>query len=430
MAHVYIQDIAEHVEQEVTLKGWLYNKTDKGKLRFLLLRDGTGVIQTVVFQKNVSPEVFQATDTLTQESSLVVTGTIRKDERALGGFEMDVRNLEVIQVADSYPISPKEHGTSFLMDNRHLWLRSARQHSILRIRSEIITACRDFLDDGGFTLVDTPIITPAACEGTTTLFGLDYFEEKAYLTQSGQLYNEAACMSVGKTYCFGPTFRAEKSKTRRHLTEFWMIEPEVAFADLDDIMDLAQEYLCAIVQRVLTERREELKVLERDIAVLEKVQSPFPRISYHEAFDILEKEGTQTPRGSDFGGTDETIISSQFDRPVIVHRYPAAIKAFYMQPDGENPELALCMDILAPEGYGEIIGGSQRIHDYDLLSERIEEHHLPREAFQWYLDLRKYGSVPHSGFGMGVERVVAWVCGIDHVRETIAFPRMLNRMYP
>jgi len=430
MAHVYIQDIAEHVEQEVTLKGWLYNKTDKGKLRFLLLRDGTGVIQTVVFQKNVSPEVFQATDTLTQESSLVVTGTIRKDERALGGFEMDVRTLEVIQVADSYPISPKEHGTSFLMDNRHLWLRSARQHSILRIRSEIIKACRDFLDDGGFTLVDTPIITPAACEGTTTLFGLDYFEEKAYLTQSGQLYNEAACMSVGKTYCFGPTFRAEKSKTRRHLTEFWMIEPEVAFADLDDIMDLAQEYLCAIVQRVLTERREELKVLERDIAVLEKVQSPFPHISYHEAFDILEKEGTQTPRGSDFGGTDETIISSQFDRPVIVHRYPAAIKAFYMQPDRENPELALCMDILAPEGYGEIIGGSQRIHDYDLLSERIEEHHLPREAFQWYLDLRKYGSVPHSGFGMGVERVVAWICGIDHVRETIAFPRMLHRMNP
>ena len=430
MAHVYIQDIAEHVEQEVTLKGWLYNKTDKGKLRFLLLRDGTGVIQTVVFQKNVSPEVFQATDTLTQESSLVVTGTIRKDERALGGLEMDVRNLEVIQVADSYPISPKEHGTSFLMDNRHLWLRSARQHSILRIRSEIIKACRDFLDDRGFTLVDTPIITPAACEGTTTLFGIDYFEEKAYLTQSGQLYNEAACMSVGKTYCFGPTFRAEKSKTRRHLTEFWMIEPEVAFADLDDIMDLAQEYLCAIVQRVLTERREELKVLERDIALLEKVQTPSPRISYHEAFDILEKKGTQTPRGSDFGGTDETIISSQFDRPVIVHRYPTAIKAFYMQPDGENPELALCMDILAPEGYGEIIGGSQRIHDYDLLSERIEEHHLPREAFQWYLDLRKYGSVPHSGFGMGVERVVAWICGIDHVRETIAFPRMLNRMYP
>jgi len=430
MAHVYIQDIAEHVEKEVTLKGWLYNKTDKGKLRFLLIRDGTGVIQAVVFQKNVSPEVFQATDTLTQESSLVVSGTIRQDDRALGGFEMDVNHLEVVQVAEPYPITPKEHGTSFLMDNRHLWLRSARQHSILRVRSEIIKACRDFLDDHGFTLVDTPIITPAACEGTTTLFGIDYFEEQAYLTQSGQLYNEAACMSVGKTYCFGPTFRAEKSKTRRHLTEFWMIEPEVAFADLDDIMDLAQECLCSIVQRVLTERKQELQVLERDITLLEKVQSPFPRISYHEAFDILEKEGTQTPRGSDFGGTDETIISSQFDRPVIVHRFPTAIKAFYMQPDGENPELALCMDMLAPEGYGEIIGGSQRIHDYDLLSERIEEHHLPREAFQWYLDLRKYGSVPHSGFGMGVERVVAWICGIDHVRETIAFPRMLNRMYP
>ena len=430
MPHVYIQDIAEHVEKEVTLKGWLYNKTDKGKLRFLLIRDGTGVIQAVVFQKNVSPEVFQATDTLTQESSLTVTGTIRQDDRALGGFEMDVNHLQVVQLAEPYPITPKEHGTSFLMDNRHLWLRSARQHSIMRVRSEIIKACRDFLDNRGFTLVDTPIITPAACEGTTTLFGLDYFEEKAYLTQSGQLYNEAACMSVGKTYCFGPTFRAEKSKTRRHLMEFWMIEPEVAFADLDDIMDLAQEYLCSIVQRVLTERKEELKVLERDTALLEKVQSPFPRISYHEAFDILEKEGTQTSRGSDFGGTDETVISSQFNRPVIVHRYPTAIKAFYMQPDGENPELALCMDMLAPEGYGEIIGGSQRIHDYDLLSERIEEHHLPREDFQWYLDLRKYGSVPHSGFGMGVERVVAWICGIDHVRETIAFPRMLNRMYP
>ena len=430
MPHVYIEDIAEHVEKEVTLKGWLYNKTDKGKLRFLLIRDGTGVIQAVVFQKNVSPEVFQATDTLAQESSFTVTGKIRKDERALGGFEMDVQHLEVVQVADSYPISPKEHGTSFLMDNRHLWLRSARQHAIMRVRSEIIKACRDFLDDHGFILVDTPIITPAACEGTTTLFGIDYFEEKAYLTQSGQLYNEAACMSVGKTYCFGPTFRAEKSKTRRHLMEFWMIEPEVAFADLDDIMDLAQEYLCSIVQRVLTERQEELQVLERDTTFLEKVQSPFPRISYQEAFDILEKEGTQTPRGSDFGGTDETIISSQFDRPVIVHRYPTAIKAFYMQPDGKNSELALCMDMLAPEGYGEIIGGSQRIHDYDLLLERIEEHHLPRESFQWYLDLRKYGSVPHSGFGMGVERVVAWICGIDHVRETIAFPRMLYRMYP
>ncbi len=430
MTHVYIEDIADHVEKEVTLKGWLYNKTDKGKLRFLMIRDGTGMIQAVVFQKNVSPEVFQATDSLTQESSLIVTGKIRQDERAAGGFEMDVNHLEAIQVAESYPITPKEHGTSFLMDNRHLWLRSARQHMIMRVRSEIIKACRDFLDDRGFILVDTPIITPAACEGTTTLFGIDYFDETAYLTQSGQLYNEAACMSVGKTYCFGPTFRAEKSKTRRHLMEFWMIEPEVAYAELDDIMTLAEEFLCAIVQRVLSERREELEALERDITLLEAVQAPFPRISYNEAFDILETEGTQTPRGSDFGGTDETIVSAHFDRPVIVHRYPKAIKAFYMQPDSDDPELALCMDILAPEGYGEIIGGSQRIHDHDLLVERIKEHNLPIESFQWYLDLRKYGSVPHSGFGMGVERVVAWICGIDHVRETIAFPRMLSRMYP
>ena len=430
MSHVYVEDIAQHVDQEITLKGWLYNKTDKGKLRFLLIRDGTGIVQAVVFKNNVSPQVFEAADTLTQESSLVVKGQIRREERAIGGFEMDVKDLEVVQIAETYPITPKEHGTSFLMDNRHLWLRSSRQHTIMRVRSEIIKACRDFLDDRGFVLVDTPIITPAACEGTTTLFEIDYFDEKAYLTQSGQLYNEAACMSVGKTYCFGPTFRAEKSKTRRHLTEFWMIEPEVAYADLDDIMKLAEQYLSYIVQRILERRKEELKTLERDTASLEKVQPPFPRISYHEAFDILEKEGTQTPRGSDFGGTDETIISKQFDRPVIVHRYPKAIKAFYMQPDPENSELALCLDILAPEGYGEIVGGSQRIHDYDLLVERVKEHHLPLEPFQWYLDLRKYGSVPHSGFGMGIERVVAWICGIEHVRETIAFPRMLYRMYP
>lgn len=316
------------------------------------------------------------------------------------------------------------------MDNRHLWLRSSRQHQIMRIRSEIVKACRNFLDDRGFTLVDTPIITPAACEGTTTLFELDYFEEKAYLTQSGQLYNEAACMSVGKTYCFGPTFRAEKSKTRRHLMEFWMIEPEVAFAELDDIMELAEQYITYIIQRVLEEKKEELKILERDTSLLEKVQPPFPRISYGEAFDILEEEGSETARGSDFGGTDETLVSRRFDRPVIVHRYPKAIKAFYMEPDSTDPELALCMDILAPEGYGEIVGGSQRIHDYDLLLERLQEHNLPVESFRWYLDLRKYGSVPHSGFGMGIERVVTWLCGIEHVRETIAFPRMLHRMYP
>lgn len=430
MPHVYIEDVSRHAGQEVTLKGWLYNRTDKGKLRFLLIRDGTGVIQAVVFQKNVAPEVFEAADGLTQESSLIITGSIREDARAPGGYEMDVRDLKVVQRTEDYPITPKEHGTPFLMDHRHLWLRSSRQHAILRVRAEILRACRDFLDDRGFIQVDTPILTPAACEGTTTLFEVKYFDELAYLAQSGQLYNEAACMSVGKTYCFGPTFRAEKSKTRRHLMEFWMVEPEVAYAQLDDLMKLTEEYVSSIVQRVLEERKEELKTLERDTSRLEKVQPPFPRITYHDAFDLLEKKGTETPRGSDFGGTDETIISDHFDRPVIVHRYPKEIKAFYMQPDPEHPELALCMDMLAPEGYGEIIGGSERIHDYDLLVERIREHQLPLETFRWYVDLRKYGTVPHSGFGMGIERMVAWICGIDHVRETIAFPRMLYRMYP
>ncbi|MDA2926263.1 asparagine--tRNA ligase, partial [Acidobacteria bacterium AH-259-G07] len=407
-----------------------YNKTHKGKLRFLLVRDGTGILQAVVFQKNVQPEVFEASDRLTQESSLIVTGMIRQDDRAPGGFEMDVKHLEVVEVAEGYPLTPKEHGTAFLMENRHLWLRSSRQHAILKLRSEIIRACRGFFDDRGFVLVDTPIITPAACEGTSTLFEIDYFDEKAYLTQSGQLYNEAACMAVGKTYCFGPTFRAEKSKTRRHLMEFWMVEPEVAYADLDDIMKLAEECVSYIVQWVLDRNKEELKTLERDTTLLEKAHTPFPRISYDEAFDILEKEGTETPRGSDFGGTDETIISNHFEQPVIVHRFPQAVKAFYMEPDPQNSELALCMDMLAPEGYGEIVGGSQRIHDYDLLVKRIKEHNLPMEPFQWYLDLRKYGSVPHSGFGMGIERLVGWICDIDHVRETIAFPRMLYRIYP
>lgn len=430
MSHVYIEDIAQHIGREVTLKGWLYNKTDKGKLSFLLVRDGTGILQAVVFKKNITTAVSETTNALTQESSILVTGKIRQEDRAIGGFEMDVTHLEVEQIAESYPITPKDHGISFLMDNRHLWLRSSRQYQIMRIRSEIVKACQDFLNTRGFTLVDTPIITPTACEGTTTLFELDYFEEKAYLTQSGQLYNEAACMSVGKTYCFGPTFRAEKSKTRRHLTEFWMIEPEVAYADLDDIMNLAEQYIVYIVQRVLNEKREELEALGRDLSLLNKVQLPFPRISYSDAFDILEEEGSETVRGSDFGGADETLISKRFDRPLIVHRYPQAIKAFYMEPDPTDPKLALCMDILAPEGYGEIVGGSQRIHSHDLLLTRIKEHNLPIEPFQWYLDLRKYGSVPHSGFGMGIERLVAWLCGIEHVRETIAFPRMLNRMYP
>jgi len=428
--HTYISDISNFEGKEVTIKGWLYNKTNKGKLRFLLLRDGTGIIQAVVFKKGVSEETFEAADSATQESSLIVTGTVRKDDRAPGGYELDASECSIVHMAEEYPITPKEHGTAFLMENRHLWLRSARQHAILKVRHEIIRAVRDFYDNNGYTLVDTPILTPASCEGTTTLFELDYFGEKAFLSQSGQLYNEAACMTVGKTYCFGPTFRAEKSKTRRHLMEFWMVEPEVAWAELDDIMKLGEDFVSYVVARVLENRQEELKILERDTSSLEAVVPPFPRVSYDEAFDILEKEGTETPRGSDFGGGDETIISSKFDRPVIVHRYPSEIKAFYMQPDPENPKLALCMDMLAPEGYGEIIGGSQRIHDLDLIMRRIKEHDLPEEAFKWFLDLRRYGSVPHSGFGMGIERVVSWICKLDHVRETIPFPRMLHRIYP
>jgi len=430
MPHVYIEDIARYDGQEVTLKGWVYNRTDKGKLRFLMIRDGSGLIQAVVFQKAVPPEVFTAADTVAQESSVIVAGKVRADQRAPGGYEMDVSNLEVVQLAEPYPITPKEHGTAFLMENRHLWLRSSRQHAALRVRSEIIKGCRDFFDDRGFVLVDTPIITPAACEGTTTLFELDYFGEKAFLTQSGQLYNEADCMAFGKVYCFGPTFRAEKSKTRRHLMEFWMIEPEVAFAELDDIMKLAEDLISYLVQRVLEKRGEDLKRLERNTLLLEKVRPPFPRISYSDAFDILEKEGTETPRGADLGAPDETILSSRYELPLMVHRYPKDVKAFYRQPDPQNPEVALCVDVLAPEGYGEIIGGSQRIHDHDLLLQRIKEHNLPIEAFQWYLDLRKYGTVPHSGFGMGIERVVAWICGLEHVRETIPFPRMLYKIYP
>ena len=430
MSDVYIEAIAAHVGEEVTVRGWVYNKTDKGKLRFLLVRDGTGTIQGVVFQKNVSAEVFEAADRLTQESSVLMTGTVRADDRAPGGFEMDVAHLSVLQFAAEYPITPKDHGTSFLMDHRHLWLRSSRQHAILRVRHEIIRACRDFLDDRGFILVDTPLLTPVSCEGTTNLFKVDYFDEEAFLSQSGQLYSEASCMAFGKVYCFGPTFRAEKSKTRRHLTEFWMVEPEVAFAELDDAMVLAEEFVSYIVARVLEQRREELERLERDVSLLEKIAPPFPRISYQDAFTRLEKKGTETPRGADFGGTDETLISSDFERPVIVHRYPMAIKPFYMQPDPDDPDLALCMDVLAPEGYGEIIGGSQRLHEPDLLAQRIQEHGLPEEAFRWYFDLRHYGSVPHSGFGMGIERVLSWICGLNHVRETIPFPRMLNRLYP
>jgi asparaginyl-tRNA synthetase len=430
MAVAYIENIAGHEGSEVTLRGWVYNKRSSGKLLFILLRDGTGIMQCVAFRGNFTEADFAVLDKLTQESSLELTGTVRRDERAPGGFELDVSGFKIHQVADPYPITPKEHGVAFLMENRHLWLRSARPHAIMRIRHEIIKACRDYFDGQGFTLIDTPIFTPNACEGTTTLFETNYFDEKAYLTQSGQLYNEATAAAFGRVYCFGPTFRAEKSKTRRHLMEFWMVEPEVAYATLEDTMELAEGLVCFILERVLTRRRTELAVLKRDTAPLEAISRPFPRLSYDDAVRILQQAGSAIQWGTDFGGGDETMLSERFSSPVMVHRYPASVKAFYMMPDEQRPEVALCVDVLAPEGYGEIIGGGQRLHDYDLLLRRLHEHNLPVEAFQWYLDLRKYGSVPHSGFGMGIERVVAWICKLDHIRETIAFPRMLYRIYP
>jgi asparaginyl-tRNA synthetase len=430
---VEIRRVSEHAGQEVTLQGWLYNLRESGKLLFPLFRDGTGIIQGVIVKSAVPPEVFDQMRGLTQESSLRVTAKVRADKRAPGGFELDVSNVEVLQrvpVEAPYPITPKEHGTEFLMDHRHLWLRSTRQRAILGVRHEIIKAVRDFLDEHGFTLVDTPIFTPSACEGTTTLFEVNYFEDKAYLTQSGQLYNEAAAMAVGKTYCFGPTFRAEKSKTRRHLTEFWMVEPEVAFARLEDIMTLGEELVASIVARVLAKRRPELATLERKIENLEKVIPPFPRLSYDEAVKILQGKGSEIQWGGDFGGTDETLLSEATEKPILVHRYPSQVKAFYMAPDPARPEVALCVDMLAPEGHGEIIGGGERLADLALLEQRIEQGNLPRQAFEWYLDLRRYGTVPHSGFGMGIERVVGWICGLEHVRETIPFPRMLYRLTP
>ena len=390
-------------------------------------------MQGVVVKKEVSPEVFSRVKSLTQESTLQVTGSIRQEPRAPGGHEMSITGVEIYQLLpddDPYPITPKDHGIEFLMDRRHLWLRSSRQRAILGIRHEIIRACRDYFDDRGFTLVDTPILTPAACEGTTSLFEVNYFEDKAYLAQTGQLYNEAAAAAVGKAYCFGPTFRAEKSKTRRHLTEFWMIEPEVAFAHLEDIMVLAEELITFLVGRVVERRAGELAALKRDPNKLRAVTAPFPRITYDEAIRILKEKGSNIEWGKDLGGTDETLLSEAYEKPVMVHRYPAGIKAFYMQPDAEQPDRALCVDVLAPEGYGEIVGGSERISDLALLERRLEEQGLSPETFRWYLDLRRYGTCPHSGFGMGIERVVAWVCGLDHVRETIPFPRMLNRLYP
>ena len=434
-----ITDVGKHEGQAVTLRGWLYNLRESGKLLFPIFRDGTGTIQGVMPKNAVAPEIFEAVKGLTQESSVIVEGKVRADKRAPGGYELDVSNVQVVQRvpdSDPYPISLKEHGVDFLMEHRHLWVRSPRQAAILRVRAEIIKAARDYFDDRGFVLTDPPILTPAACEGTTTLFPVDYFDEQAFLTQSGQLYIEATAMALGKVYSFGPTFRAEKSKTRRHLTEFWMVEPEVAYATLDDIMELGEGLISAIVQRCLERRRRELEVIGRDVSKLEKVAPPFPRITYDEAVQKLQEgfaEGaleTKFEYGGDLGAPDETYLASQFDKPVMVHRYPAKVKAFYMEPDPQRPDLALCVDVLAPEGYGEIIGGSQRIGSYELLRRRIQEHGLPEEAFKWYLDLRKFGGVPHSGFGMGIERAVAWICGLEHVRETIPFPRMLYRMYP
>jgi asparaginyl-tRNA synthetase len=434
-----IAEIGKHEGQSVTIRGWLYNLRESGKLLFPQFRDGSGIIQGVVPKNAVPPEVFDAIKTLTQESSVIVEGKVRADKRAHGGYELDVANVEVVQrVPESspYPITPKEHGTDFLMEHRHLWVRSQRQAAILRVRAEIIKAARDFFDERGFTLTDPPIITPAACEGTSTLFPVDYFDEQAFLTQSGQLYVEATAMALGKVYSFGPTFRAEKSKTRRHLTEFWMVEPEVAYAQLDDVMELAEGLITFIVKRCLEKRRADLQTIGRDISKLEKIEAPFPRISYDDAVKNLQEghaKGALESKfewGGDLGSPDETYLSAQFDKPVMVHRYPAKVKAFYMEPDPQRPDLALCVDVLAPEGYGEIIGGSQRMASYELLLKRIQEHNLPEEAFKWYLDLRKFGSVPHGGFGMGIERAVAWICGLEHVRETIPFPRMLYRLYP
>ena len=434
-----IAEIGKHEGQTVTVRGWLYNLRESGKLLFPIFRDGSGTIQGVVPKNAVPPEVFDAIKGLTQESSVIVEGKVRADKRAPGGFELDVSNVQVLQrvsETEPFPISLKEHGVDFLMDNRHLWIRTPRQAAILRTRAEIIKAARDFFDERGFVLTDPPILTPAACEGTSTLFPVDYFDEQAYLTQSGQLYIEATAMALGKVYSFGPTFRAEKSKTRRHLTEFWMVEPEVAYATLDDLMDLAEGLISFLVKRCLEKRRPDLQAMGRDVSKLEKIEAPFPRITYDEAVNMLQ-EGhakgaleTKFEWGGDFGSPDETYISAQFDKPVMIHRYPAKVKAFYMEPDPQRPELALCVDVLAPEGYGEIIGGSQRMASYELLLQRIREHNLPEESFKWYLDLRKYGTVPHGGFGMGIERAVAWICGLEHVRETIPFARTLHRLYP
>ena len=430
MTTVRIKELPQHVGEKVTVNGWLYNKRTSGKLQFPIVRDGSGYLQCVVFKKEVSEETWNSVEQVTQESSVRVTGTVRAEARAPGGVELGVESFETLQLTQEYPITPKVHGTAFLMDLRHLWLRSSKQHAVLRVRNEIEKAIRDFFYDRDFVLIDSPILTANAAEGTSTLFETDYFGEKAYLSQSGQLYLEPAAAAFGRVYCFGPTFRAEKSKTRRHLMEFWMVEPEVAFLEFEGLQDLAEEYIEYIVGRVLERCQEELKTLERDTSKLENVKRPFPRITYRDAIEVLKKNGIEAKFGDDFGGDEETVIANSFDKPVMISRYPVEIKAFYMQPDPNDPQVALGLDMIAPEGYGEIIGGSQRIHDHELLLQRIKEHNLPEAAFQWYLDVRKYGTFPHSGFGMGVERVVAWLSGVPHLRETIPYPRMLNRIYP
>ncbi|MCX6843358.1 MAG: asparagine--tRNA ligase [candidate division WOR-3 bacterium] len=425
-----IEKIGASAGKEATLTGWVYNKRSSGKVRFVILRDGTGVIQCVFLKGQVPDAAFELADSVTQESSVEVTGLVREEKRAPGGFELTATDLKLISLAEPYPITLKEHGVEFLMEHRHLWLRSARQHAVLRIRSEIVKAMRDYLDDNGFVLGDTPILTPAAGEGTTTLFPVDYYGEQVYLAQTGQLYNEAIAASVRKTYCFGPTFRAEKSKTRRHLMEFWMLEPEVAFLDLAGDMALAEELVAYAVQRVLERRKPELLTLERDTTKLEAVKAPFPRISYLDAVKLLQDKGKEIKPGDDFGGDEETVLGEAFDRPVMIHHYPAAIKAFYMKRDPQDTSLALCFDMIASEGYGEIVGGSQREDELAELEKRITENKLPPEAYRWYVDVRRYGSFPHSGFGLGLERTVAWICGLKHIRETIPFPRMLEKVYP
>ncbi len=430
MTKAFVEKIAQFEGQEVLLQGWLAAKRSSGKIHFLQVRDGTGTIQCVMVKANSDEEEFAAADRCPQESSIEVKGTVRKDARSPIGFEIEATSFKIVAEAEPYPISPKDHGTAFLMEHRHLWLRSRRQHAILRIRATIVRAIRDYFDNNGFLLVDAPILTPAACEGTTTLFELDYFGEKAYLTQSGQLYNEATAAAFGKTYCFGPTFRAEKSKTRRHLMEFWMVEPEMAYADLEENMRVAEDFLVYVVGRVLEERQVELATLERDLAPLEAVKGPFPRVHYKDAVAKLQELGSDIVDGEDFGADDETVLTKLYDRPIIVHHYPSAAKAFYMKPDPDDPKYCFSMDVLAPEGYGEVIGGGQREESKEVLEAAIEAHKLPKEAFEWYLDLRRYGSVPHSGFGLGVERTVAWICGLPHIRETIPFPRMLEKITP